>query len=56
MVLYLNKVRQEVIEQLFKVDQPNISLSVWVNCSLPLHPLGRWDVGPGLGVGHYPVW
>jgi len=34
-VLY--KVRQEVTEQLFKVNQPNISLLVRVNCFLPLY-------------------
>ena len=34
-VLY--KVRQEVTKQLFKVNQPNISLLVRVNCFLPLY-------------------
>ena len=31
------KVRQEVMEQLFKVNQLNISLSVLVNTFLPLY-------------------
>jgi len=31
------KVRQEVMERLFKVNQPNISLSIPVNRFLPLY-------------------
>ena len=35
--LYSHRIRQAVVEQLFKVNQLNISLSTWINCSLPLH-------------------
>jgi len=38
------KVRQEVMEQLFKVNQPNISLSVPVNTFLPLYSSTVRDV------------
>ena len=34
-------VQQEVTERLFEVNQPNISLSVRVNGSIPLHYLRR---------------
>jgi len=49
-ILYWYKVQQEVMEQLFKVKQPNVSPSVPVNSSCLVRILGGGvsDLGPAL--------
>ena len=44
----ITRLRQEVIEQLFKASQLNISLSIRVNSSLLLHDsnLLDWNLSP----------
>jgi len=49
----LLRVRQEVIEQLFKVSQPNTSLPVPVNCSLPPSCL-QYHTAYGADIGTLP--